>query len=178
MKPTWSHVKRLVVATFIAVFLVAGFLKLGGLNTANAAATIIYVSPTGSDANAGTIASPLRTIQKGIDMANDAINSDSDVIVHVAAGSYAAVVNIWPVFNNARSLTLEGESGTVLTGADQWNSGWTANPNGTYVHEWPYRWGAQPFRTTGTVTGIQMAMDTFATGSYEAKWSTSTTEVC
>ena len=103
-----------------------------------------YVALTGSDTNPGTQSSPVRTIQKGINLANDAINNNNvDVIVHIKAGRYEEVASIESVANTARTLTLEGESGTVLTGADQWHTGWTLNTNGTYVHSWPYKWGAQ-----------------------------------
>ena len=103
-----------------------------------------YVALTGSDTNPGTQSSPVRTIQRGINLANDAINNNNvDVIVHIEAGSYGEVASIGSLANTARSLTLEGEPGTVLTGADQWNTGWTQNTNGTYAHSWPYKWGAQ-----------------------------------
>ena len=99
---------------------------------------------TGSDTNPGTQSSPVRTIQRGISLANDAINNNNfDVVVHIKAGSYREVASIGSVANTTRSLTLEGESGTVLTGSDQWNTGWTLNTNGIYGHYWPYKWGAQ-----------------------------------
>src|SRR5688500_14472842 len=105
-----------------ALTLAMGFVLV---SSASSATTSIYVNgTTGSDYDDGSLASPVKTIQRGIVLANAAINEDIDAVVHIAAGSYGEVVNIdWSVTNTVRSLILECEPGTILTGADQWNTG-------------------------------------------------------
>jgi parallel beta helix pectate lyase-like protein len=132
---------------WIGAALVAG--ALGG-NSAVAVqlpppgGTVIYVSTSGSDANPGTQASPVQTIQKGVKLANDANRAGRDALVSIAAGTYREVIEISSL-STTKSLTLQGAGdATILTGADDWSTGWTANPDGTYVHAWPYKWGAQP----------------------------------
>lgn len=49
-----------------------------------------YVAPTGSDSNPGTLASPFRTIGKGITM----LSTGGDVL-NVRAGTYAETIIIW-----------------------------------------------------------------------------------
>ena len=47
--------------------------------------------------------------------------------------------------NTTKSLTLQGAGdSTVLTGADDWSTGWTGKADGSYVHAWPYKWGMKP----------------------------------
>ena len=105
--------------------------------------TVIYVSPSGLDSNPGTLSSPVRTIQRGVTLANQT-NVANDVTVSIAAGTYREEVHIFPL-NTTRALTLQGAGiTTVLTGADDWSAGWSAQPNGSYTHAWPYRWGVKP----------------------------------
>ena len=105
--------------------------------------TVIYVSPSGLDSNPGTQSSPVRTIQRGVTLANQA-NGANDVTVSIAAGTYREEVYIFPL-NTTKALTLQGAGiTTVLTGADDWSAGWSAQPDGSYTHAWPYRWGVKP----------------------------------
>ena len=102
---------------------------------------IVYVNPGGADTNAGTQVAPVRTIQRAIELANRANQTGSDAVVSVGAGLYREAVTI-NALNTTRTLTIEGTgAGTVLTGADDWSSGWTLQLDGSYVHDWPYRWG-------------------------------------
>ncbi len=65
-----------------------------------------YVSPTGSDANAGTVSSPFATIQHAV---NTVISGGT---VHVAAGTYNENVHV------TKPVTLDGANvGTPATGA-------------------------------------------------------------
>ena len=50
-------------------------------------AATIYVNPAGNDANAGTIASPVKTISRGITLAN---NLD---VVQLSSGVYTGALN-------------------------------------------------------------------------------------
>jgi hypothetical protein len=49
--------------------------------------TAIYVSTTGLDTNAGTPTSPVRTIQKGVTLANEANKAGNNALVSIAAGT-------------------------------------------------------------------------------------------
>jgi hypothetical protein len=104
----------------------------------------IYVSTSGLDTNAGTQASPVRTIQKGVTLANQANTAGNNAVVSIAPGIYREAVII-DTLSTAKTLTLEGAgTSTVLTGADDWSIGWTLQGNSTYVHSWPYKWGMKP----------------------------------
>jgi hypothetical protein len=103
----------------------------------------IYVSVAGSDANKGTQTSPVQTVQRAIALVNQ-VTSTTDVTVLIAQGVYREAVNIFPV-TSTKALTLQGAgSGTVLTGADDWSTGWTLQSDGSYAHVWPYQWGVKP----------------------------------
>ena len=103
----------------------------------------IFVSPGGNDTNPGTQTAPVKTVQRGVQLANQA-NVNNDVTIWMAAGTYREQVRIdW--LSNAKKLTLAGEGpNTVLTGVDDWSTGWTLQSNGTYVHSWTPRWGWKP----------------------------------
>ena len=105
--------------------------------------TTIYVSTSGLDTNAGTLTSPVRTIQKGVLLANQANKAGNNALVSIGAGTYREIVDISSL-STTNSLTLQGAGeNTILSGADDWSTGWAANPDGTYVHSWSYKWGAQ-----------------------------------
>jgi hypothetical protein len=115
-----------------------------GLAAASRPTVVIYVSGNGVDANGGTQLAPVRTIQRGVDLANRANVAGSDAVIAVAGGIYREAVTIAAV-NSTNTLTIEGTgTNTVLTGADDWSSGWTLQLDGSYVHDWPYRWGVKP----------------------------------
>ena len=96
----------------------------------------IHVSPAGSDTNMGTQPSPVQTIQRGIELANRANTIGIDAVVLIGPGIYREAVVIGPLSTNngqvrrrdagEAALTLEGAgAGTILTGADNWSTGWT-----------------------------------------------------
>lgn len=72
----------------IALCLAVGVASLALPQSASATPTTYYVSPTGSDAGAGTIADPFRTIGKGADAARR-----GDTVL-VAPGRYAETVTL------------------------------------------------------------------------------------
>jgi hypothetical protein len=116
-------------------------LQAGGTSRPTA---VIYVSPNGVDTNAGTQIGPVRTIQRGVELANRANLTGSDAVVAVGAGIYREAVTIGSL-NTTNTLTIEGTAAaTVLTGADDWSTGWALQLDGSYVHDWPYRWGTKP----------------------------------
>ena len=130
---------------FAAVALALGLLAPGvaGQSTPSRPTTIVYVSTGGLDTNAGTQIAPVRTIQRGVDLANRANLTGSDAVVAVGAGTYRESVTINGL-NTTNTLTIEGtDTSTVLTGTDDWSTGWTLQLDGSYVHDWPYRWGTK-----------------------------------
>src|SRR6185436_3647282 len=106
-----------------------------------------YVSTLGADSNAGTLASPVRTIQRAVNLASLANSNGQTTKVSIAAGVYRESVLLDAVQTNSAAMIIEGAPGTVLSGADVWSSGWTAIGNNSYTHAWPYRWGAKPIPT-------------------------------
>ncbi len=108
----------------------------------------VYVSLTGSDANAGTTTAPVRTIQKGVQLANAIVATNADARVSVAAGTYRESVSLTSQAGTG-TLTIEGAgpSATILTGADDLSSGWTAVGDGTYTRPWTNRWGMKALPT-------------------------------
>ncbi|OWA15011.1 DUF1565 domain-containing protein [Streptomyces sp. CS057] len=95
--------------TALTAALVAGLSPLV-VTTPSAAATAAsayYVSPSGSDANAGTSAgAPLATIQKAVDLA------PSGAVVNLAAGTYRQ-----DVVTVRAGVTITGPSNAVVKGA-------------------------------------------------------------
>ncbi|MFE3518504.1 right-handed parallel beta-helix repeat-containing protein [Streptomyces sp. NPDC059166] len=89
---------RVVVLSLAVILGAAPTLTPG---EASAAASPIIVSPDGDDAAAGTLADPLRTIQKAVDRAGP-----GDVIA-VRGGTYALVDNI--------TITTSGEESRPIT---------------------------------------------------------------
>jgi hypothetical protein len=114
-------------------------------NTTSAPSTI-YVSPSGSDSNSGTQASPLQTLTRALALADISINNGVDTRVYASAGVYREAIILTAPTNTSTTaaLQIEGAAGTVLSGADLWNSGWTSIGNNTWTHAWPYKWGAKP----------------------------------
>lgn len=119
------------------------FRDSGGTTTPSSfVGTTFYVSPSGVDTNAGTPTSPVRTIQRGVTLANQANAAGQAARVLVAGGVYRESVNLG-VQKTDKQFVLEGtgSNATILTGADDWTTGWTAQPDGSLVHSWPYKWG-------------------------------------
>ena len=105
------------------------------------AQTTYYVTTSGSDANWGTQGSPVRTIQRGVNLANQANAAGQDAKVVVAAGVYRESVDLGGQKTD-KYLIIEGAGpNTILTGADVWSTGWTMQGDGSIVHNWPYNWG-------------------------------------
>jgi hypothetical protein len=104
--------------------------------------TTIYVSTSGLDSNIGTQANPVRTIQRAVQLAADVNSAGQAALIAVAAGTYRESVNL-PGQKTDAALTIEGagSTATILTGSDNWSSGWTLQGDGSYTHAWPYAWG-------------------------------------
>lgn len=91
-----------------ATVLVAGAFLTSPMTAATAlAATALYVAPNGNDSNAGTLAAPLRTIQKAVDLAQ------SGYTIHLRGGTYAPSTNIKLLKNGTSSqpITLRNHAG-------------------------------------------------------------------
>ena len=78
---------------------------------AQAATTHLYVSPSGSDQNAGTSSAPLKTIQAALDAATPG------VVVHLAAGTYREQLATRTDGTATAPITIKGpETGKDLSG--------------------------------------------------------------
>lgn len=74
---------------------------------ASAASAVLYVATTGNDANPGTSAQPLKTIQKAIDLAQ------AGTTINVRGGTYAPTANLQLVKSGtaAQPITLTAYNG-------------------------------------------------------------------
>ena len=110
----------------------------------------IYVSPTGDDANSGVQTSPVKTIQRGVTLANGVNSTGVASRVVIAAGVYreSVVLDIGDQQTDA-AMVIEGagSSSTILTGADVWSTGWVVTSDGSLTHSWPFKWGMKPIPT-------------------------------
>lgn len=86
---------------------------------------VVYVSPSGSDTGAGTLASPFKTIQHAI----SASSTLSGAVLVLRAGSYHESLTT----PSTKTLTLQAYPGELVTldGAKVYSS-WTSNGDGTY----------------------------------------------
>jgi hypothetical protein len=74
-------------------------------------------------------------------LANEANSAGQGARVLIAPGIYRESVDLNGQKTDA-ALIIEGVGPTtVLTGADVWNAGWTAQSDGSIEHTWPYKWG-------------------------------------
>ena len=99
----------------------------------------LYVSPTGNDANPGTMAQPLRTVGKARDLVRGmTAGMTADLTVYLRGGTYQQTSTL--TFTNADSgqnghyvkyLAYTGEQPIITGGAPI--TGWTAASNGIYT---------------------------------------------
>ncbi len=133
-----NHVQRKVKLSmqFVRPIVVSLGLVFTFLRAAIAAD--LYVSPAGSDANAGTQASPVATLAKAQSLARRFAGKES-VTVHVADGIYYLPETL--VFRPADSGTAEhpvvyaaeNEGGAVLSGGTQLDLQWKPYRDGIYM---------------------------------------------
>ncbi|MFE6678989.1 DUF1565 domain-containing protein [Streptomyces sp. NPDC057729] len=98
---------RVLRTTLVAALAVGAPLAFPPVSGAAEAASAYYVSPSGSDSNAGTSASaPLATIQKAVDLA------PTGSVVNLAAGTYKQ-----DVVTKRAGVTITGPSNAVVKGA-------------------------------------------------------------
>jgi hypothetical protein len=98
--------------------------------------------PAASDSNSGTSSAPVRTVQRGVQLADGLNGAGTPSRVLVAAGVYRESVSLNGQKTDA-AMTLEGAVGTFLTGSDRWTQ-FQAQPDGSLVHHWPHKWGMKP----------------------------------
>ncbi|GAB2976147.1 right-handed parallel beta-helix repeat-containing protein [Saccharothrix stipae] len=100
------NVKPLVVGIAVVAVAVSG-LSGATARPAVAASAALYVATDGNDGNPGTLAAPLRTIQRGVDLAQPGHT------IHVRGGTYAPSTNIQLLKNGTSSqpITLRNHNG-------------------------------------------------------------------
>ena len=86
--------------------------------TLGAIAADYYVSPTGNDANTGTAAAPLRTVQAGV---KKAVAGDT---VRVKPGTYRESVTLSTSGTSTKPITIIGDGGRPVISGSQVVTGW------------------------------------------------------
>lgn len=121
---------------------------------------IVHVSPAGNDSTGnGSASAPYRTIQRGLNRANQFNAVEVGAKVLVAPGTYregaigAATAITFPSPATAAPIILEGAGwnpaapantgDVIITGSEPW-TGWTAVGDGTWTKPWLYNWGLSP----------------------------------
>jgi parallel beta-helix repeat protein len=104
--------------------------------------TTVYVSPSGADTNSGSESSPVRTIQRGVQLAEQLHAAGTPARVLIAAGVYRETVNLLAGGQKTNApIVIEGAGpGTVLSGADVFTA-WKTESDGSLTHHWPHKWG-------------------------------------
>jgi parallel beta-helix repeat protein len=96
-------------------------------------------NPRASDENNGSLAQPVRTVQRGIDLAE----AGTRVLIH--PGIYRETVRLPAGKSGAetRPLVIEAsqKGKAVISGADVWENWKPEGDPGLYSHEWPQKWG-------------------------------------
>ena len=114
------------------------------LNAANS--TFIYVDGiNGSNSGAGTILSPLKTIQTAVNLANVRNVKSIGTTIVVNPGVYREFVNIPRIFRQTSApITIEAaQAGTAIIAGSDVLSDWTSefgNPS-IYSSPWPHKFG-------------------------------------
>ncbi|MBF4620714.1 right-handed parallel beta-helix repeat-containing protein [Clavibacter sp. VKM Ac-2542] len=117
-----------------------------GTTTYPAPADGVYVSPSGSDAGAGTKASPYASIQKAVDAA------PSGRTIVVRAGTYRETV----VMPAGKALTLQSYPGeAVWLDGSRTLTSWTASGSTRYAAGWDVTFDASPTYTRGAPDGTR-----------------------
>ncbi len=122
------------------------------------AGTIYVDAKSGSDSNPGTAAAPFQTISAALGAAAKTAKS---TCVLVDPGLYREALTLSGFGPTNPGLVIEGNGGqAVVTGADDWNTGWSASSGGTYTHAWPYSWGyaSDPWGNAISSLGLRSEM--------------------
>jgi hypothetical protein len=103
-----------------------------------ARANTVYVSLSGSDSAVGTVSSPWRTIQHGV----DALKPGDTLLI--GAGIYRERIDVAHGGTAKAPISLTALPGAhvVVSGADRLSDGWSkvvGREDGIYVHGWRYR---------------------------------------
>lgn len=99
-----------------------------------------------SDSNPGTEESPLRTIQRAVDLAGQDTRAGKESRIIIHPGVYRENVDITNRPGNHLLILEAAEPGTVtLSGSDifdEWEP--VAGEENLYAHHWPYKFGWEP----------------------------------
>lgn len=104
----------LAVVAFVTASVATAEETAGAAAAPAAATTVVYVSPTGDDANPGTKEQPLRSLEAGLK------KLAPGVTLQLAAGTYPTKENRIELAGTAeKPIVVRGEAGTKIVPADQ-----------------------------------------------------------
>ena len=106
----------------------------------------IYVSVSGSDSNPGTVSSPLRTVQRAVEVAKVHNANNKPVTITLSAGTYREAVE-WSRSGSTTDAPIVFQASplgsAIISGSDvftNWNP--ESQPN-LYSHVWTNNWGVK-----------------------------------
>ncbi len=113
-------------------------------------------NPSASDNNAGTEASPFRTVSVAANRAQNNNIANVPTAIIVKPGTYRETVSFTSTGRDTTApilLTAYTPGTAIISGSDIW-TGWTqsASNSAWYVHNWPYDWGITPYPSGWAVT--------------------------
>ena len=135
---------RLLLALAVALPVVVGLGPARGAE--NATLYVNNASPAASDANSGSASSPLRTIQRAVQIADANQLNGVGTTVLIGAGTYRESATFATDRAQTAAIVLQGAAGggTVVTGSDLWDGGWVSQGAGVYRRPWADNWGLAP----------------------------------
>ncbi len=125
------QLKQVFLALLLAALAITGSRARSQANVTENQTTMLYVDGhNGSDANPGTISSPLKTIQAGINKANANNQKKIGTKVIVNAGIYRETVSINPITNQSTvPLTVQAAvTGTTIIAGSDVLTNWSPDP--------------------------------------------------
>ena len=134
-----SSLNQLLLTLLIPVFL---FVLLFSWSTAYA--VDIYVSVSGSDSNPGTVSSPLRTVQRAVEVAKTHNANNQPVTITLSAGTYREAVE-WSRSGSTTDAPIVFQASplgsAIISGSDVFTD-WVSEPQpNLYSHSWNKNWG-------------------------------------
>jgi len=108
------------------------------------ATAVLYVDKhdaQAADGNPGTMALPLKTISKAVELAGINSGQQRGTKVLIAPGYYRESVAIWQQSDVPIVFEAQKKGEVVVLGSDIWTGWQRQGSTNVYTHSWPYNWG-------------------------------------